>query len=221
MEQAYIVYSLDKNRTTQKFNRIKYDQILDDIHAFFNNFTTADVNAPMSLQLTAFTPLDHSDPSDQLDDIILNATKLWGNGKISPIAFHYPSGEPSNAKKYEWEITTDKLREAVNYLSNVSMPQSKLDSIQLFITYYFKLLDPTTNRELSNQKYNSIFCVWFSKNKSISPTIFFPFENASQEFWNYIDSISTYLPFKLEEKYLRIAIPNKMGKVNSFKKIAR
>lgn len=221
MDQSYIIYSLDKNRTTQKFNRNKYDQILDDLHRFFSTHTNVDVNVPQSIKLTAFTGLDYSDPVDQLDEIIRNTSQVWGSCKTSPVGFHYPSGEPSKSHKHEWELTADKFRDALDYLFHVPMPPSKLGPMQLFISYHFKLLDSVTKNELPIQKNSSNFCIWLSKSKSIAPTIFFPFENANQAFWNYVDEISNCLPFKLEEKYLRIAMPNKAGEIKSLKKIHR
>ncbi len=221
MDQSYIIYSLDKNRTTQKFNRNRYDQILGDLHRFFSTYTNADVNVPQSIKLTAFTALDQSDPADQLDEIIRNTSQLWGSSKISPVGSQYPSGEPSKSQKHDWELPAGKFRLALDHLSHVPMPPSKLGPIQLFISYHFKLIDPVTKNELPGQKNSSNFCIWLSKSKSIAPTIFFPFENANQTFWDYVDEISNWLPFKLEEKYLRIAIPNKAGEIKTFRRIHR
>ena len=75
--------------------------------------------------------------------------------------------------------------------------------------------------ELKIQDYISSFGIWFSRGKACSPDLFFPFEEAGLEFWNYLDAISNFFPFNFEERYLRIAHVNKQGEVKSFKKIER
>ena len=39
MKKPYIVYSLSKGRTTQKFNKTKFKDILKDIDVFLQSFT--------------------------------------------------------------------------------------------------------------------------------------------------------------------------------------
>ena len=72
------------------------------------------------------------------------------------------------------------------------------------------------NKSGINSKLN-----WPNYGEADTPTLFFPFENPDKNFWGYIDKIIPYLPFQIEEKYLRIANVNKQGEVRSFKKIVR
>ena len=106
-------------------------------------------------------------------------------------------------------------------IDNSPMPKSNFGPLELFFTYNFKLIDPTNRILLQNQEQISSLLIWFSRGKACSPTIYFPHEQADKNFWDYIDSLVPYLPFKLEEKYLRLAHVNKQGEVNFFKKINR
>jgi hypothetical protein len=222
MERPYIVYSLSKDRTTQKFNKTKFQDIIKDIGLFLQSCTTTSVQEPDKVELTAYTAYDESDPSDVLLDIIKKTTARFGLSVSEPLSYHYPSGEPDSTTKYTWTFSKDKLIEVIQYIiENSPMPKSSFGPLELFFTYDFKLTDPINKIPLLSQEHTSSLLIWFSRGKSCSPTLFFPFEQANIEFWDYIDRIVPFLPFKLEEKYLRLAHINKQGEVSSFKKIQR
>ena len=222
MKRPYIVYSLSKDRTTQKFNKSKFQDIIKDIEIFLQNCTTTNISEPDTLELRAYTGFDTTDSAEVLNEIINKTLERFGASDKEPVAFHYPSGEPLSTSKYIWTFTKDRLQEAIQYIiDNSPMSKSSFRPLELFITYDFKLVNTITKEELPNQEYTASFCIWFSRGKSCSPTISFPFEQADKHFWNYVDSIIPYLPFKLEKKYLKIAHVNKQGEVKSFKKIQR
>jgi hypothetical protein len=222
MKKPYIVYSLSKDRTTQIFNKSKFPDIIKDLDIFLNSCTTTNIQEPDKFELTAYTGCYESEPSDALPDIIKKTTERFGLSVSEPLSYHYPGGQADSTTKYTWTLSKDKLNEATQYLiENSPMPKSNFGPLELLFTYNFKLTDPIIRTQLQNQEHTSFLLIWFSRNKSCSPTLFFPFENADKDFWKYIDSIVPFLPFKLEEKYLRLAHINKQGEVNSFKKISR
>ena len=222
MERPYILYSLSKDRTTQKFNKTKFQDIIKDIDKFLQTCTTTNIQEPDKVELTAYTAYNESDPSDVLLGIIKRTAEKFGRNVREPVAYHYPSGEPHETSKFTWKFSKDRLQEVIQYIiDNSPMPKSSFGPLQLFFTYDFKLKDPISNEPLQNQEHISDLCIWFSRGKACWPTLFFPFEQPNKEFWNYVDSIIPLLPFKLEEKYLRIAHVNKQGEIRSFRKIQR
>lgn len=222
MERPYIVYSLSKDRTTQKFNKNKFQDIIKDIDMFLQSCTTANIQEPDKVELKAYTAYDETDPSDVLLNIIKKTTERFGLSVSEPLSYHYPSGQPDSTIKYTWTFSKDKISEAIQYIiDNSPMPKSNFGPLELFFTYDFKMTDPVNKTLLQNQEQTSYLLIWFSRGKACSPTLFFPFEQADKKFWDYIDSIVSLLPFKLEEKYLRLAHINKQGEVSSFKKIKR
>jgi len=222
MERPYIVYSLSKDRTTQKFNKTKFQDIFNDIDIFLRSCTTANIQEPDKIELNAYTAFDDADPSDVLLDIIKQTTERFGLSVTEPLSYHYPSGQPDSTTKYTWTFSKDKLNEAIQYIINNSpMPKSHFGALELLFTYTFKLIDPRSKTPLQSEGFTSHLLIWFSRGKACSPTLFFPFEQANIDFWNYVDRIVPFLPFKLEEKYLRLAHVNKEGEVKSFKKIQR
>jgi hypothetical protein len=222
MKRPYIVYSLSKDRTTQKFNKSKFQDIIEDLSVFLQNCTTTNINEADDVELTAYSAYVDDDPAEALSKIIKKATEHFGQSDSAPVAFHYPSGEPHSASKFKWKFPKSRLLEAIQYvIDNSPMPKSSLGPLELFISYDSKLTEPRIKKELPNQEHVSILCIWLSRSKSCSPTLFFPFEQPDKEFWSYIDNTVPFLPFKLEEKYLRLAQLNKQGEVKSFKKVQR
>ena len=222
MKGLYIVYSLSKDRTTQKFNKTKFQDIIRDIDKFLQSCTTTNINEPEKVELTAYTAYDDTDPKQVLLDIIKKTTDKFGHSDKKPVAYHYPSGEPHQTSQYTWNFSKDRLDDIIQYLlDNSPMPKSNFGPLELYFTYDFKLLDPTNKTILPGQLHASSLLIWFSRGKVCSPTLFFPFEQTDKAFWNYVDNIIPFLPFKLEEKYLRIALAINQGEVKSFKKIQR
>ncbi|TWI94208.1 hypothetical protein JN11_04814 [Mucilaginibacter frigoritolerans] len=220
MKKPYIIYSLSKGRTTQKFNKSKVSEILDEVEVFLNTCTTANIQNPDSLKLIIYE--NNQDTGSYLSKVLDIAKLNFGESVKSPIAYDYPSGEPDSRNRYVWTLPGNKLPEVLQFInSNGPMPKTDFGPIQAFFTYSFKLLDLNTNSGFPSQEPSSNFCIWFSRGKSISPDLFFPFEHPDKFFWNYLDQIAAILPFKLEEKYLRLANVNGKGEVKSFKKIIR
>ena len=58
-----------------------------------------------------------------------------------------------------------------------------------------------------------------TKRNCVRPCIHFPFIEPGRDFWNYVNSIKPFLPFKFEEKVLRIVSANKKRTDNVWKKI--
>ncbi len=220
MEQPYILYFLPRSRTSQKFNKSKTEQIVADIKQFFDNCTTANFDNPDSVQVTVYSAYDDSDPKELLEELMRKTTDKFGKGEKSPLAYDYPSGKPTVAYKCEWELPKTAINDALKFLiSNEPLPKTTIGSLELFITYNFKLIDPTNKKELPNQQNKSGICIWLSKGKACAPDLFFPFDGATTEFWNYLDKIQNYLPFNLETKYLRESRINKKGQRSNLKKI--
>ena len=222
MKRPYIVYSLSKDRTTQKFNKTEFRDIIKDIEKFLQFCTTTNIKEPQDVELTAYTAYDDPDPKDILLNIIKKTTDKFGKSEKRPLAYHYPGGEPHETSQHTWHFSNDRLEEAIQYLlDNKLLPKSRFGPLELDFVYDFKLIDLTSKATLEQQEYTSHLHIWFSRRKACSATLFFPFEEAGDAFWNYVDTIIPFLPFNLEEKYLRIACPNKQGEVKSFKKIQR
>ncbi|WP_416440220.1 hypothetical protein [Phnomibacter sp. MR] len=222
MKRPYIIYSLSKDRTTQKFNKSKFQDIIKDIDKFLQSCTTTNIKQPKRVELTAYTAYDDTDSQQVLLDIIKKTTDKFGQSNKASVAYHYPIAEPHETNQYTWNFSHERLDEIIQYLlDNSPLPKSSFGPLELYFTYDFKLTDPTCKTILQNQDFTSCLLIWFSRGKACSPSLFFPFEQADKTFWNYVDSIIPFLPFKLEEKYLRIAHVNKQGEIKSFKKIKR
>eukprot|EP01012_Entosiphon_sulcatum_P061302 TRINITY_DN86765_c0_g1_i1.p1 TRINITY_DN86765_c0_g1~~TRINITY_DN86765_c0_g1_i1.p1 ORF type:complete len:100 (+),score=0.69 TRINITY_DN86765_c0_g1_i1:85-384(+) len=99
------------------------------------------------------------------------------------------------------------------------MPKYNLGPVELVISYDFKLIDTKTKTELEYQQYTSSLLIWLTRSNCVSPSLCFPFSQPDNEFWNYIKSVESLIPFKLDRKYLRLVKANKKGTANTFSKL--
>lgn len=220
-DKPFIFYSLSKARTTQQLiGGRKIEKAWDNICNFLTNCTTTKPDQPTRISLTAFTAFQ-GDPNPEIADQIIQETKqLFDNGKTDTVSYAYPSGIPDRLTKTEWNIEVKDLQKAIDYLiKGQPWPKFTLGPVELIITFYFKLIDPTTKAEIPNQEKQSSLLIWLSRNCICSPDFYFPFEKADENFKRTIEKLEPFLPFKLEEKYLRLGRPNRTRTQYIFTKI--
>src|SRR3569833_2120258 len=112
-----IIYNLPKSRTTQALNGKKIEKAWDNVKVFLKNCTTANIELPNSIELTAFSASIEFGESPELADKILDGTqKTLGPGEKSPVAYHYPSGKPIEQYKIEWTFQQNDLSKVVDYI---------------------------------------------------------------------------------------------------------
>jgi len=215
-ERPYITYALPISRTTQALLGGKIEKVWTNIQHFLSNCTNADIENPNSIRLIAYSAdEDNNETLEPVNTIIKGAQLLFGKGKTSPIGYMYPSGEPHKQTQVEWDLEIRNFNKALNYLiSGQPYPKYNLGPIELIISYDFHLLNPLSKEVLPNQQFQSSLLIWLTKRNCVRPCINFPFIEPNQDFWNYVKSIEPFLPFKFEEKVLRLVSANKKGKIN-------
>jgi len=208
-ERPFIIYSLPKSRTTQRLIGGKIEKIWEGVSLFLRNCTTISVDEPTSICLTAFSAWEDDEHPEVADKIIADTKTIFGQPKTEPVSYNYPSAVPDTQTENEWHLEKGDLQKAVDYLIK-GQPWAKFTfgPIELVVSYDFKLVDPETKMELPNQEETSQIIIWLSRSCCCSSDFSFPFETPTP-FNNYLNKIETHLPFKLEQKYLRLARPNK------------
>lgn len=219
-ETPFIFYSLPKSRTTQHLtNGRKIEKAWSKVCDFLNNCTTANPDQPSGIDLTAYSAYEGDAHPEITDKIITEAKLLLGEGKTDPIGYFYPSGLPDQHTKTEWHLDNKDFKKVLDYLTKGQpWPRYTFGPVELTISYDFKLLRPTDRKELGNQELSSNIMIWLSRHCLCSPDIYFPFEQPNLEFYNYLKDIENFLPFKLEQKYLRLGRANKTKTAYIFSK---
>ncbi len=221
VDKPFIFYSLPKSRTTQQLiGGRRIEKAWDNVCAFLIACTTARLAQPTSISITAYSAYEGDTHPEIADKIIADTKQLFGEGETAPISYSYPSGIPDKYTKTEWRLEQTDLKKAVEYLKN-GQPWHKFTfgPIDLIISYHFKLIDPITKTELPNQDLSSSILVWLSRSCYCSPDFCFPFDQPNNHFYDYLKLIDSFLPFKLENKYLRLGRPNKRKTAYIFNKI--
>ncbi|SHM80612.1 hypothetical protein [Mucilaginibacter sp. OK098] len=220
-QRPYVIYKLPVSRTTQALTGGKIEKVWKNVTLFLTACTTTKVNEPRNIYLTAYTAdEDHGETPELADVILENAKNIFGTGETQPVSYLYPANIPSKQTRTEWQLTAQDLEKAIKYLiDGQPYPKYNLGPIELIISYDFKLIDPISGVELPNQQYDSSFLIWLTKSSCVSVSLCFPFTEPNQEFWNYINSIKNFIPFKFDNKFLRVGRSNKKGTANMFSKL--
>jgi hypothetical protein len=209
-----ILYTLPKSRTTQAFfHGNEIEKIWESIAYFLKEGTTASIDKPSEISLTAYSAVK-GDKSPELAEKILAETRsLFGKGKTSKMGEGFPT-------ETSWEISNRDLPKAINYLINGQpWPKFTFGPVELIISYDFNLINPKTKTELPDQENSSDIMIWLSKRCSCDSNLWFPFIEADEAFFNYIKEVQRYLPFLLEHKYLKHGRPNKNGTSYIYRKV--
>lgn len=220
-DRPFIIYTLPKSRTTQQLiGGRKIEKAWDNVCNFLTNCTTTKPNQPTRISLTAYTAFQ-GDPNPEIADKIIKETKLlFDSAQTEPVSYAYPSGISDKQTKTEWDIEISDLQKAIDYLAKGQpWPKFTFGPVELLVTFYFDLIEPTTKTEFQNQDNKSSLMIWLSRNCVCSPNLYFPFEQADENFKKTIKNLEPFLPFKLEEKYLRLGRPNKAKTQYTFTKI--
>lgn len=210
-DRPFILYSLPKSRTTQQLiGGRKIEKAWDNVCSFLTNCTTTGPDQPNKISLTAYSSFRGDQNPEIADKIIQETKQLFGEGKTEPVSYAYPGGIPDSQTKTEWDIEIRDLQKAVDYLiKGQPWPKFTFGPIELIVTFYFNLLDPATKTELPLQDNKSSLTIWLSKNCVCSPDLYLPFVQADENFKKTMEKLEPFFPFKLEEKFLRHARPNK------------
>jgi len=220
-ERPYIIYTLPISRTTQALTGGKIEKVWANVQRFLTTCTNADLKNPNSIYLTGFTAdEDHGEKPYPAEQLLKKIQDVFGTGTTEPIGYLYPANTPLRQTKTNWQLTAKDLDKAIKFISELQpLPKYNLGPIELIISYDFKLIDTNTRTELPNQQYASSLLIWLTGSNCVSPSLCFPFLQPDTEFWNYIESIETLIPFKFDRKYLRLGKANKKGTANMFSKL--
>jgi len=165
---------------------------------------------------------EHDESPDLANKIPRSTQEAFGLGRTSPVAYRIPSNIPAKQIKVEWDLTANELSKAIDHMiKGQPWPVYNLGPVELILSYDFKLIDPVTRVELPNQQFTSGILFWLTKRNSICPSLCFSFEEPNENFLVYIKAVEPFLPFKLDQKYLRLGRSNKKAQqiyFRSFKK---
>lgn len=125
-------------------------------------------------------------------------------------------------KMWTWDLKPKQMEEAISILQeNSDLPEvDHLGPLRLEILWHVRLMDPTTQMELPNQKmiptldfriHNSRMLLTVSKKSRVSVWFAFPFANQDETFKTYLNAFIKDLPFQPSEKHWRTWEKNKHG----------
>jgi hypothetical protein len=211
IDKPFIQYSLSKSRTFQSVGQRGVRKSWDKIKTFLSTWTTANPEQPCFSEWCSIDFTIFNDYEDKLSDEICTnaislADKAFGKGQVRKVGLL-----PSTTVKYpkeevRWKINIAQFNECVMFLLNGEpWPSQRMGPIELLFSYDFQL----KNVSYKDYLYKSDIMVGLSQKSVVTPVLNFPFEEPTQEFWDYVAQIEPNLPFKWDVNNLRLMKPNK------------
>jgi len=201
LTRPYILYSIRTNIFQQAMKNKDLLTLWGESKYFLKSYTTAEIDNPSFIKLKIYPIFDRKKLNQEIEEVLSVSER--------------PTLEPI------WTVAKENLEKLISGLHKIqhALP-IKPNALELEIWYNFNFLDASTRLELPNNEYHSYIEFTFSKRHTCMPCLIFPFEDSKPEFWTYLDSIKTQLPFELDEKLLR-KVYVKNGSPSSLKKIVR
>jgi hypothetical protein len=219
--RPYIIYQLPKSKTSHALKGGRIEKVWNNIKLFLTACTNVNIEMVSSIYINGFSAdEEHGEPPTLADRIHEDTQRVFGKGETYPLGYHYPSNIPIKQTRTQWDLAISDLYKAVNYMiEGQPWPKYNLGPVELILSYDFKLIDPMTKIELPSQQFTSSILISLSRSNWISPSLCFPFEEPINGFWEYINGIESYFPFKFDKKHLRSVRSNKKGTANIFSKL--
>ena len=178
MRRPCIIYHRPKSRTWHNFSpKATIPEIVKKIDHFLQNCTTAIFCEPREHRL-------------QIGRDNLYAIKKAKEKFGDTIIEFGPN---------EFKFSKDRLEECIQFVKENG-------SVTLYTSFSFHWKNPSTNVVLPNQERESILRLSLKRASYCTPGFAFPFEKADNEFWNYIDNIIPFVPFKFNENDFKLVI---------------
>jgi hypothetical protein len=155
----------------------------------------------------------YSNYNDELTDKICDkavntAEQKFGKGQRKGVGLIPTDNSVLPRIETCWRIDTRQFPDSVSLLLDVEpWPRQKMGPVELLFSYDFQLKNVSYKNH--PDLYKSDLMVGLLRNSLVTPTLNFPFEEPTKEFWNYIEQIEPFFPFKWDNKNLRVLKPNK------------
>jgi hypothetical protein len=209
--KTYISYSLPKSVTTAALVKRKPFDAYESVIHWLSAHSNYEIGDNIQLSLTVPVPAQFFDAKviERVDRDHYTHTK-WGS-----VNDYYTGKEISEF--LAWSIPNERIKIALTYMHENSEVLAKYNG-QITIGIHFLLLD-TNGRVLPGQHLDSQdipqshFLLFLSKNSCIAPEIYFPFNNYDDAFKRYYHYLNLEMPFKLNNKHLRLCSRNEKGNI--------
>lgn len=220
-ERPCILYTLPQTRPTQAITGRNPLKSMLGIKDFISRQTSSTFEQPDSIEIVIHSPWDDSEDSMFIDRLVMQVESIFGGLKREPAAIHYPSGVPRSQQKYTWKLEGSDLQMALRLISEGHpWPKYNIGPIELITSYDYQMVNHLSKDRKESFNMRSSLLVWYSSSCCCSPTIYFPFETPDDEFTSYFRKVATEVPFKMEEKYLRLVRPDKSRTRHIFSKVS-
>lgn len=180
-------------------------------------------------QLRAYSPGEFDD-AEVIDPVVAGVISEFGvPDREDIIGRMWPSGEPLQGTRLEWELQPSSTMRVVEFLiAGEPWPKATLGPVELHLNYRFQWRDFATGQPLAGQMSGHLTSdgqlishahASFGRRQFIQPDLWFPFPEGSPALTAYLQQLKEFLPFKLNERHFRVASPTIKRDAYNYRKL--
>jgi hypothetical protein len=211
----------------QAFRARRVREAAASLERFLISCTT--YSGPVNLQLKAYRATEWDDDF-VADSAIARVSETFGPVHAEEsLGQKWPSGEKLKGGTLIWELKSEELPYLVDFVaSSEPWPKQTLGPVEIHASYSFQWTDPDTGTVLPGQdsgnatadgRIRSSLLISLGRSQFAQPDFWFPFPEGAPKLSSFLHRVAGLIPFRLNSRHFRAAIPNRDGSGYSFRKI--
>ena len=184
---------------------------------------------PKDLNLVTYRATEWDDDRVAASIIERVVDKFGSAYSEDALGYKWPSGEKLKGGRLVWSFKSEVLPELVEFLSsNEPWPKQALGPVEVQCSFRFQWTDPDTGVILPGQQSGNATpdgSIWSSllislgRSQFAQPDFWFPFPEGSPKFSTFLQKAAHFIPFTLNNRHFRAAIPKRDGSGYVFRKV--
>ena len=215
--RRFVVYSPDKGSSFGQAPRGRgVRRVFDDVARFIATCTVA--QPPSRISLTAYRATQWDDDTSAKRCIELAQARFGMPDEQESVGGQrWPSGEPIKGGHLRWKGAQSNLAEMLDFLaSGEPWPKQTLGPVELSFVHQFEWSDSVLVQQQSPEAHpgmipTSDLIITLSRRSFIQPSLWLPYAPDDDGLRSFLARIDPLLPFKLNSRHFRVAIPKTDG----------
>jgi hypothetical protein len=194
---------------------------------FLTSCTTS--RGPEDLQLVAHRATEWDDET-VADAVIARVTANFGSADTEKgLGYIGTSGRKLQGGELTWNFKSEELPRLVEFISSKEpWPRQTLAAVAVHARFVFQWRDPDsgvalpgqdTGNATSNGRIQSSLFISLGRSQFAQPHFWFPYPEGAPKLSSFLHRAAGLIPFNLNRRHFRAAIPNSDGSGYSFRKI--
>ena len=201
-------------------------KVWNKVQLFLNECTIFE--PPSNVSLTAYRATDWDDDAVADSCVRVALDRFGPPDEEEPYGgLRWPSFEPVKGGHLKWNRSADVIDGMIQFLEEGEpWPKQLLGPVEIHMRYYFAWRDPDTGDRLvvldGANRIETPKCdlsLFLGRTFFVQPTFWFPYSYVDPCLKTHLAHVIRHLPFKLNERHFRAAVPTRDGAGFRFRKL--